>query len=987
MTPDEMDLFPDRNDLLAGLPTRRADALLFLIESRTAHLVVRSRRAMEQFVTEADHDERELAFFEAFSQGLDPPLAPKIQDIERHSGQWARLVPDNPQVRAAVAHRVGTKYRLTYRDAVGIRRALGLDDPEVRRAYRRLYRRPLQDVFAARAALTDRLRWAWTALAARLERLSPFWTVYSLTLTETVGATILALPIALATVGPLPGVVLLVVLGLVNIVTIAYMSEAVTRSGSSRYGSAYLGRLVGDYLGTTGSLILSVSFFVLCLLVLSVFYIGVSTTLEDATSIWAPAWVAVLFGVGLYYLRRRSLNATVASALVVGTVNIFLLVLLTILALTHVRADNLLHTNIPLLSGRPFDPSVIQLIFGVVLAAYFGHTSVSLCGRLVLRRDPSGRALMRGCTAAQATAMVLYCLFVVAVNGAITPEALAGESGTALAPLATVLGPLATVLGSLFVILGMGMGTIHFSLALSSLTREWLPPEAAPVVVLPRQRARLLFEERRRLRPKSRLKIGVRYLGLRGGDPDFDLEIMVDGNVYRTEASATGSLEILGPTGLASFSDRLTDLSDRGLNLVLDIGDANPQNVRVKATSSLRASVEDGWDRSGVGLAGVLALADDEAELVGWILRQGQVTLSEAIRHADQDEAAVRATLKSLVEQGLVREIRDGSASVAYAVRLAPRHGRAQSGELWGALGQEQGPETPGGKAKRGTPPWQGIRSVLRKPRGRFLLGVAPVFVPFAAVEWMLITGSGSFAGLLGFIGVIVVSLVAGTYPVLLLVASRRKGDYVPMVVHRWLGHPVLLAGLYLVFLGSLLLHGLVIWEQPWLRAGALLVAVAIVVITVRMVRSGMLSPRLNIEVRDDQGRGARFSVTANGQELTSHVTLEYDDHERHLQSAAGEIPSFSSLRRAVFEPRFADSTRAVPRGLKIWVHRVTPEGDSEPISGAVTVQTVRETKRFDLELARGLLTLPVTDAFCRVEVELTQARAAPPADLDEAMH
>jgi hypothetical protein len=92
---------------------------------------------------------------------------------------------------------------------------------------------------------------------------------------------------------------------------------------------------------------------------------------------------------------------------------------------------------------------------------------------------------------------------------------------------------------------------------------------------------------------------------------------------------------------------------------------------------------------------------------------------------------------------------------------------------------------------------------------------VAPVFVPFAAVEWMLITGSGSFAGLLGFIGVIVVSLVAGIYPVLLLVASRRKGDYVPMVVHRWLGHPVLLAGLYLVFLGSLLLHGLVIWDDP----------------------------------------------------------------------------------------------------------------------------------------------------------------------------
>ncbi len=288
-----MDLFPDREVLLAGLPARRADALLFLIESRTAHLVARSRLDMERFVTEEDHNERELAFFEAFAQGRDPPLVPTIQDLERHSGQWASLVAQNPQVRAAVAHRLGRKYRFTYHDAAGIRRALGFDDPAVRRAYRRLYQRPLDEIFASRVPPTDRLRWAWAAVGARFERLSPFWTAYSLTLTETVGATILALPIALATIGPLPGVALLVVLGLVNIVTIACMSEAVARSGAIRYGRAYLGRLVDDYLGATGSLILSVSLFGLCLLVLPVYYIGISTTLENATSVWAPVWVAL----------------------------------------------------------------------------------------------------------------------------------------------------------------------------------------------------------------------------------------------------------------------------------------------------------------------------------------------------------------------------------------------------------------------------------------------------------------------------------------------------------------------------------------------------------------------------------------------------------------------------------------------------------------------------------------------------------------------
>jgi amino acid permease len=970
MAPDEMDMFPDREELLAGLPARRADTLLFLIESRTAHLVARSRRAMERFVTEEDQNDRELAFFEAFSQGRAPPLAPTIQDLERHSPQWSPLVAQNPRVRAAVAHRLGNKYRFTYEDAAGIRQALGLDDSEVRRAYRRLYRQPLEEIFASRVAPTDRLRWAWAGVGARLERLSPFWTAYSLTLTETVGATILALPIALATVGPLPGVALLVVLGLVNIMTIGCMSEAVARSGTIRYGGSYLGRFVGDYLGATGSLVLSLSFFVLCLLVLPVYYIGVSTTLEDVTSVWAPAWVGVLFVVGLYYVRRRSLNATVASALVVGAANIVLLVVLAVLASTHVRVDNLLHVDVPLLSGRPFEPTVLQLIFGVVLAAYFGHTSVSLCGRMVLRRDPSGRSLMRGCIAAQATAIVLYCLFVLAVNGAVAPRILAAESGTALAPLTTEIGPSVAVLGSLFVVLGMGMATIHFSLALSSLTREWLPSAATPVLVLPRQRARLLFEERRRRRSPDCLTIGVTYLGLRRGDPTFRLEVGIDGDVHQIETSATGSWEILGPTGLPSFIDRPTDLPERGLTLVLDIVNADPQNVRLKTTSSLRTTVEGGWDASGLSLAGVLSLADPDAELVGWIVRQGDVTLSDVVDHADEDEAAVRARLRSLVRQGLVRET-DGSR---YTARLAARRGRSLPQDIWDGLSQGEAPETPAGAAETRPSHWQAVRHVLLGQRGRFLLGAAPIFVSFGVTEWMLLAGSGSFAGLLGFIGVIVVSMVGGIFPLLLLVASRRKGEYVPKAVYRPLGHPVLLGGLYLLFLGNLLLHGLVIWKSPWLRAGAMFVAAGIVAMTVRMLRDGTFNRRLNIEVREDQGQGRTFfSVTANGRESTSDVTLQYGDGVRQLQAAAGEIPTFSSLRRAIFEPRFADGARRIPRELKVRIHRVTPEGDSEAVGRSMTVHTRGETKTFDIKLAKGQVTMPLADATCGVDVELTE--------------
>jgi hypothetical protein len=260
--------------------------------------------------------------------------------------------------------------------------------------------------------------------------------------------------------------------------------------------------------------------------------------------------------------------------------------------------------------------------------------------------------------------------------------------------------------------------------------------------------------------------------------------------------------------------------------------------------------------------------------------------------------------------------------------------------------------------------------------RGRIMLGAAPVFASFAVTQWMLLTGSGSFTGLIGFIGVIVGSLLAGIFPVLLLVASRRKGEHMPRLVHRLLGHPMLLGGLYLLFLGSVLVHGLVIWKEPWLRAGALLVAAGIVAMTARMIRNGTFSRRLNIEVREDQGEGRTFfAITEDGQQSTSNITLKYGDSERHLQAAAGEIPAFPSLRHAVFEPGPAHPPQRIPHQLKVRAHKVTADGDSEPIGGSITVQAGAETKRYDITLANGQVTLPLTGATCRVDIEPTKTR------------
>ena len=62
----------------------------------------------------------------------------------------------------------------------------------VKKAYQGLYKEPLEAIFVIQPGLADQLHWASARISWWLESLPPFWTAFSLTLTETVGAGILA---------------------------------------------------------------------------------------------------------------------------------------------------------------------------------------------------------------------------------------------------------------------------------------------------------------------------------------------------------------------------------------------------------------------------------------------------------------------------------------------------------------------------------------------------------------------------------------------------------------------------------------------------------------------------------------------------------------------------------------------------------------------------------------------------------------------------
>jgi amino acid permease len=727
-----------REELLGGLPARRASTLLFAIESRTAQLVSKAKQATALYLTPKAAEEREREFLEAIAAGRDLPIQPTIQDLERYAPHWASLVPDDSGVRAAVARMLGNKYRFADQDVPQLQFALGLNDSAVLQAFRRLYSEPLESIYTPRISISERLRWGWTAISERLESLPPFWIAFALTLPGAAG--LVALPIALAGVGFVTGIILLVVFGLINMLTVAALAEAVARSGVTRFGLGFLGQLAGEYLGNAGSVFMTVTLAANNFFVLIIFYIGVAGTLEDATRVPAELWIAALFGVCLFFLSRKSLNATVATTLIIVLINIIVLLTIPFLALPHFQPVNLTLGGLPFVGGGSFEPATWQLVLGILLSTYFSHMLVATYGQVILSRDPGARSWIRGSVTAIFAFMLIACLWLVAVNGAVPAEVLSSTAGTVLSPLAEEVGPVIHLLGSLLIVLSLGLASVQIALGLYYLVQERMPS--------------------------------------RSGD---------------------------------SPVSKLTE-------------------------------------------------------------------------------------------------------------------------------------------------------------RSRFLLSMGPVVGVFLLAEWVAITGLGTFTGLLGVLSALALPLLGGTFPVLLLAATRRKGDFVPEVVSRLLGNPFILAVVFLFFLISIFIHGLFLFESPLTRILTLVIGSVVLAITIVMLRRGALERRVVVALVEDQHLSGQdtFHITDSGRPATATIQFHYSDRMQQFQAGRGEVQNFSQLRHVTIRLPAPSANQ-----LKVWVHRITPEGLSEGVPAQLGICSGKAKKTMNLNNSAGMTTLPL-DGEGRLEVEIS---------------
>ncbi|MBD2299689.1 hypothetical protein [Nostoc sp. FACHB-190] len=586
MTFDFDDELISREEVLAGLPARRANTILFLIESRTAQIAARSR--VEFSLAPQSAHERDLAFLEAFALGNAPPIRPTIQQLERYASEWASLVPANPRLKAAIAQALGQKYNFTYQAIPQIRTVLGLDEKAVQTAYSRLYRTSLFNIFASHTTFIEELRWMLKDVSQKIESVPPFWLAFLLTISLGLPQAFLALPIAVVDIGPLPTVAFLLIIGAINVVTMACMAEAFGRSSDFRYGHPFIKQLVANYLGAAGSFILSFAVGIRVFFIALACYIGLSTTMANLTQIPPEIWAVLLFVAGSYLLTRQSLNFTVSLLVFLAAINIGLLLILSLLTLRHINLDNLLYVNLPFLNNQPFQPWILQRIFGVGLMLYFGHVYVGECAKVVLPRDPSASSLIWGSVWGTAFLTVIFCLWVLVVNGAIAPELLAQQSGTALEALAIQVGSIVPILGAILVTLLLGMAWLRSSSLLVNLAKEWIPTPSLPILMLPRQGGMLKFH------PPSNSTdvycIGITYLGIVDNQPKFQIDIQLQGHIYHVEIAVNEHWDI------KELFTQYPDLNQSNIRLMFDIQSANHDRVYLQITSPMLLNYEASLD-------------------------------------------------------------------------------------------------------------------------------------------------------------------------------------------------------------------------------------------------------------------------------------------------------------------------------------------------------------------------------------------------------
>lgn len=278
---------------------------------------------------------------------------------------------------------------------------------------------------------------------------------------------LLALPVAVAQVGLARGLLILLLVGALNTLTIVWAARALASFVAQHGVVPSLPQLARARLGRGGALLAYAGGGALFFMALVASLVGLAQSLAALTGAPAPLWC----GVCALLILLLTLTGTALSARLLvglGLLNVALVIVLVGLALPHAR----LAPAAGLPGGSPLT------MVGVGLMLFFAPMLLAPVAQLLPRRHAPA-ALAAGGALGVASAALLFGLWSAVVVGAAGAPELAQAGGTALPALFTA-APATRLPGSLLGLLLLGMTALRCALMLQRLASEQLPPWLAP---------------------------------------------------------------------------------------------------------------------------------------------------------------------------------------------------------------------------------------------------------------------------------------------------------------------------------------------------------------------------------------------------------------------------------------------------------------------------------------------------------------------------
>lgn len=293
-------------------------------------------------------------------------------------------------------------------------------------------------------SVPDIIKKEYRRYQGRVRKRLSLWQAVALIVSSTIGAGIIGLPYAISLVGPVLGVVYLVVFGLLMM----YMNLLVGEIAIKTHQDLQLVGLAKRYLGSWGKYLMLVLMYFIIIGALVVYIIGTGESLAALLPGGQFMWSLIFFGAAsLVIFKGMSTLKTIELVLMVGILAV--VTFLSLVSLPAIEMANFSYIHV----GALLAP------YGVALFSFHGAVSIPEAHILLKDNNKDFRKAIIYSSIINIIIYVVFSLVIVGVTGTATTQ-------VATIGLGEVLGPVIFTLGNIFAVLAMGTSFLILSIAL-----------------------------------------------------------------------------------------------------------------------------------------------------------------------------------------------------------------------------------------------------------------------------------------------------------------------------------------------------------------------------------------------------------------------------------------------------------------------------------------------------------------------------------------